>query len=376
MARRRSRTSATGGNMDSMLDTLTNVVGILVIVLVTVQLSSQEAASRIAEAIAKIDPEEVARLEREAAEAKAAAEEAQRTMDSQRESRARDPAQELVRLQAEANTADAAAREAAARAEELVKRKTAEAAAAKKAAEEAARKAADAKAAADRKLAEAEQRRTALAAELEKTAKPETPPAKQVRLPDPRPAPEKAKELRVICREGRVWLVDIEELQEQSQKRAAFVIKQKKLDPDGDNWLTDGAAFVEEFNKAPVRADGFEMTVPAAERWPKLRLARKPGSGQTPEDAVRATGEFAKALRKYKPTDHYVRFFVWPDGFEAYLVARQFTGERGFAAGWEPVSGGDEHMIGLGKYAIGPKPPPTPPDAPKPPATKPPNVID
>ena len=51
-----------------MLDTLTNVVGILVIVLVAVQLSSQEAASRIAEQIEKIDPEEVARLE-EAAEA-------------------------------------------------------------------------------------------------------------------------------------------------------------------------------------------------------------------------------------------------------------------------------------------------------------------
>ncbi|MDA0255637.1 MAG: hypothetical protein O3A18_12240, partial [Planctomycetota bacterium] len=62
MARRRSISSATGGNLDSMLDTLTNVVGILVIVLVAVQLSSQEAASRIAAAVEKIDPQEVQRL--------------------------------------------------------------------------------------------------------------------------------------------------------------------------------------------------------------------------------------------------------------------------------------------------------------------------
>ena len=34
MARRKSQTSATGANMDSLLDALTNVVGILVIVLV------------------------------------------------------------------------------------------------------------------------------------------------------------------------------------------------------------------------------------------------------------------------------------------------------------------------------------------------------
>lgn len=63
MARRKAKTSATGGNLDSMLDTLTNVVGILVIVLVTVQLSSQEAASRIAEAVKKVDPADFERLE-------------------------------------------------------------------------------------------------------------------------------------------------------------------------------------------------------------------------------------------------------------------------------------------------------------------------
>jgi len=376
MARRRSRTSATGGNMDSMLDTLTNVVGILVIVLVTVQLSSQEAASRIAAAIAQIDPEEVKRLEREAEEAKEAAEAAEAQLDAQREARNRDPAKEILRLEAEANTSEAAARAAATKADELVKRKTAESAAAKKAAEEAARKAAEAKAAAERALADVERRRAALAAELDKTQKPVAPPAKEVRLPDPRPAPDKAKELRVLCREGRVWLVEIEELQEQAQKRAAYVVRQKKLDPDNDNWLTDGKVFAEEFNKAPVREAGFDMTVLAPDRWPKLVLARKPGSGQTAEDAVKATGELAKALRKYKPADRFVRFYVWPDGFEAYLAARQLTGERGFAAGWEPVSSPDEHAISLGKYAIGTKPPPPPADAPKPPPAKPPNLVD
>ena len=56
-----------------MLDTLTNVVGILVIVLVTVQLSSQEAASRIAATAAKIDPVDLAKLEAEAAAARESA---------------------------------------------------------------------------------------------------------------------------------------------------------------------------------------------------------------------------------------------------------------------------------------------------------------
>ena len=71
MARRRSKTSATGGNMDSLLDALTNVVGILVIVLVAVQISSQEAARRMEEMIIKIDPEELKKIEQQAQEAKA-----------------------------------------------------------------------------------------------------------------------------------------------------------------------------------------------------------------------------------------------------------------------------------------------------------------
>jgi ABC-type Zn uptake system ZnuABC Zn-binding protein ZnuA len=80
-----------------MLDTLTNVVGILVIVLVAVQLSSQEAASRIAEELEKIDPQEVARLEQAAAEAKEQAEEAAEALREQRQA-VTDPRAELSRL--------------------------------------------------------------------------------------------------------------------------------------------------------------------------------------------------------------------------------------------------------------------------------------
>ena len=66
MARRKRQTSATGANMDSLLDALTNVVGILVIVLVAVQLSSQEAARRMEEMIAQIDPAEQERMKQAA----------------------------------------------------------------------------------------------------------------------------------------------------------------------------------------------------------------------------------------------------------------------------------------------------------------------
>jgi len=319
MARRRSKTSATGGNLDSMLDTLTNVVGILVIVLVAVQLSSQEAASRIAEQLEKIDPQEVARLEQAAADAKRQA--------------VTNPRAELSRLEASLQIEQDLARQAAARAAELEKQRTAHLEAAAAAAKQAA--AATVKQEAARTAAEerlAERRR-----ELENLPVLAAPPAKEVRLPDPRPAPRGVKELRVLCREGRIWLVDIEALQTKALKRADYVVRSKRLDPDNDRWIPDGQTFVEEFNRAPVRDGGFTMKLELLKNsvWPRLVLER--GSGEQPDDAIKGTGELARALRRFKPDTHIVRFFVWPDSFEAYLGVREFTNGRGFAAGWEPV---------------------------------------
>ena len=54
---RRKNGNEDEGAMDSLLDTMTNVVGILVIVLVVTQLGVGDAVSRITESI-KVDPEE------------------------------------------------------------------------------------------------------------------------------------------------------------------------------------------------------------------------------------------------------------------------------------------------------------------------------
>ncbi len=373
MARRRSATSATGGNLDSMLDTLTNVVGILVIVLVTVQLSSQEAASRIAAEATKIDPEEVARIEREAEEAARKAEEAAEALEAERKE-VRNPKQRLMTLESEAAVLDELAKQADAQREAEARKRAAEMTAAEKKAQEAEKL--------ERERKEAEKRLEEMRRELENLPALVAPPAKEVRLPDPRPAPPNTKELHVLCREGRLWVVDLDDLREKAIKRADYVVRARKLDPDGDKWITEGERFVEEFNKAPVKEDGFEMTLIARGTVPYLLLTRAEKSGQAAEDAIKGNGLLARTLRRTKPDAHIVRFFVWPDSFETYLTARAFTGERGYAAGWSPTGSPDEYTISLGTYRLGEKPPPPPPPpagTPAPPPTPkppPPNVVD
>ena len=96
MARRRRQTSATGANMDSLLDALTNVVGILVIVLVAVQLSSQEAARRMEEMIAQIDPEEQERMKQAAVDSEAKLEEMKLALKSESEKEKIASLQEII----------------------------------------------------------------------------------------------------------------------------------------------------------------------------------------------------------------------------------------------------------------------------------------
>jgi hypothetical protein len=378
MARRPPKTSATGGNLDSMLDTLTNVVGILVIVLVTVQLTSEEAARRIVEALENISPEEVAQIEQQAAAAQQAADDAERQLQERQQAAKRDPSQQLALMATEAESLNQVAESILAKAAEMNEQKKREQESLQQALAEATAK----KEELDRELQAVTTRRAALSVELDQTKMPAPLPAKEVRLPDPRPAPAGAKELVLFCRENRIWIADFEALRAQAHKRAAFVVRRKNLDPDNDDWLSDGQVFVAEFNKTPLAAGDFDLTIEVVGASVYLVLNRKPRSGQTADAAAKSTGDLARLSRRYKPSDYYLRFLVWPDGFEGYLTARNFTNERGFAAGWLPMDDPKEYRIGLGKYSIGikPPPPPPPPPNPNPPPpskpTKPPNLID
>ena len=129
MARRKSNTSATGANMDSLLDALTNVVGILVIVLVAVQLSSQEAAQRMEEMIAQIDPAEQERIKQAAKDSEEKLEEMKLALQEESEKDEIDPDKLLAMLQDDIAAAEVKAKKdllAAEAAEKEAEKKMAE----------------------------------------------------------------------------------------------------------------------------------------------------------------------------------------------------------------------------------------------------------
>lgn len=379
----RRRRRGLGGNMDSLLDTLTNVVGILVIVLVITQLGVREAVQRISQS-EQIDPAALARVQAEAARAVREREDLAARIQTLLEAASLDAAREkwLVVKQVrdlEANVA--ALQEHQARREEAALQPV------RAAEKEIARQQADLDKLRE-EAARAEEASRHVLLELEKTPEPKPAPPKSVRLPNPRPAPEGTAPLVYLCREGRLIFVDAEAIQERARRRVGMFVQKRRLDPERNLernrvlWV-DCAVLVEDFNRDPVRTDEFDVRLAFTGHYPRLVLNRRRDAGETADDIRRSTSAFQQGLKRVDKRKHYARFFVWPDSFEVYLAARRMVAESGMAAGWEPMLTKEEHAVPLGgTLRCGPPPPPPPPrpkDEPPPkpvPPPPPPNVID
>ena len=57
-------------------------------------------------------------------------------------------------------------------------------------------------------------------------------PVKVVQLPNPRPAPKGVKPVTILCREGKLYPLDIEGLRAEAQDRAQKVVRRQRLDRD------------------------------------------------------------------------------------------------------------------------------------------------
>ncbi len=397
MARRRSKTSATSGNMDSLLDALTNVVGILVIVLVAVQLSSQDAARKIVEEYEKkISPEEREKAEEHAEEVAKDLKRVEKLIQREKKLQAGDPEKELEQLKEELK-----------KLEELAKK---ESAAAEKKRQEAEAKKAEVMeqieglhkllAELEEKTDKVEVQRVALMTELKETRAPKPPPVKEVRLPMPKPSymfvrnskgePEltNLQPVYVLCRGDRVIPFPIKGLSWKDNPNLARwferTLKSLKMATDKDGWLIPNPALyqsyeemadaiVKESEEKPLNLpayNDFEILMKRTGANLYLVLKPKENAGEKINRAASKSGDFNKllyALATEKRPYFYIRYLVEPDAFETYLEVRNFTDTwttpgntlaQGWAAGWEPVSPNTfqrEYFVGV---RAGEKPPP------------------
>jgi hypothetical protein len=374
---RRSRGSGDGPSLDSLLDTMTNVVGILVIVLVVTQLGVRDAVKRItSEKPKEVIEKEIDEKKEELATAVAARKEAeQRRNELLADLKSLSKPDDDKKLKEELDVLDGQLRWKRDDLTTFLKKREGEQAAHMEKAAEARKLAEEFKKKEDelrKKVVAAQEQEATILALLDNTPMREVAAAKVVNLPNPRKAPEGATPKYMICREGKLYPWSRDEMRKGAQERAEQLVGLRNLAANPKTGIED-AKLVPMFDKLRLNDDWFLLKLKANGRQPRLVFERKRNAGYAIEDLENPRGPYIRILKTIDPSKHYLRFTVWTDSYEVYLVARRIAAENGLLAGWDITSSTAETDMPLGgKILFGPKPPPMPvkpnTNPPKPPA--------
>ncbi|MEW4563769.1 hypothetical protein AB1K70_14640 [Bremerella sp. JC770] len=372
MAKRRIGEEEEG--MDSLLDTMFNVVGILIIVLVVVQLGMQESVKQIANSM-QIDPLALEKLIKDLEEAQ------KDKLKVEKELKDLNPDEQdlemlIQRLQSESTAKDAILKSQQGELQKAI--------IAQKDAMEMAKKADENKEKREKlssELNSALEEIAKLEATLDDTPERAQMAAKVVTLPDPRPAPEGIKEAAFLLTGNQVYPIIDETARDSAKKRSEYMAERgvRKYVKDPKQGI-DAEKFVEDFNERPMSDDWFRMEMYASGRSPRLRFTPKEDAGFKIAEIQSPRSRFRRLLSTVDPSKFYFKFIVMPDSYEAYVETRHVTDQMGYLAGWTPVDANWQYTTWVGgKVKFGPEPPPPDPNAPKPPpkpAGPKPNVLD
>ncbi len=370
----------------ALMDTMTNVVGVLIIVLVMIGIGLAKSVQKVLSDLPMVTEEEHAKLKEEMKEfdTKKDPKELEAEMAKLKEELDKTLAKlkELEKAQEKdpimvVDLKDAANQLAAAR-KERMERKTL----------------------IDQLLAEIDK----LKLKLDTTPAYVPPPGIAVRLPAPKPMPDNAEIQRVLVTGGKLVFLRNEEFwnvieEEFKKENPAYLLKKEMLKgPDGKPLTKKGptgqnvpqrkmyfdnqkmAAYFNKFfnGRKPSPRDinrDLLVEVAANPNSPtiQLRLAPRPDGGESVEQAVQQASFFRSQLRAMKTNPKSVLWFhVCKDSIPTYLAARDIVDREQLPVGWEMFEKPLYTKDLPGDYIVEFTPaPPPPPPAPLPPGTAP-----
>ena len=203
--------------------------------------------------------------------------------------------------------------------------------------------------------------------------------SRDISLPEPKPATPGSKPFRFLCRGEKIFSVDDISL----QNRVKSLVAQSGLKANKDKEY-DGTKFLKLINGKKVGNPFFEVKAKSdSDKVIRFVIERKPSSGEDEASLPKPNSKYLKALSTLNPTKHYLLFEVFPDSFGAYLAARDLANQRKFPAGWKPANRPNDwwsfdwgyRVIGRKAY-LASRPKPKPSTGKPVAAKKPANVLD
>jgi hypothetical protein len=168
---------------------------------------------------------------------------------------------------------------------------------------------------------------------------------KIARLPDPRPPRVNTTPVTFLVRYGRVVPVDVESL-----TKRLYAGVQEALGEARRPVRDDQPFLVNFFSKLYVGDEDFYWKF--KEQGPRKFFADIGWSSKDRGEGLAnlriGDSDYSGVLRQHRSRLHFVRFWVWSDSFETYLEARYIAERAGFDVSWQPLDAEDE--IGIDIY--------------------------
>jgi hypothetical protein len=366
MARRRKSSDASGLNLDSLMDALTNVVAVLILILILLQVDVGQTVDRILGSLKPASETELAQAAKSIAQAKA-------DIARQRQLLTAPPPTpaDIAKLKAELalleknTTAQQAKLLAHDQLVALFEKTKAEA---------------EREQARTNGLLTEIQRLTAL---LDTTPIPKAPSATIVRIPDSRDIPANANIYYCFIRDDIAHLVDPLAAKEMvmtefERNHREFFRELIKIKGKADRKIYDQEKVVKFFAAKNLTVRNQRISVPYNRPWTRLNvlLDFDPKKGDaTLADIETSKGRFHSICNKVTSYPRRVLIFkVHPNSFATYLKAREIADQYRIPCGWE-IDGSTQVSLPL-EFEVNrlEEPPPpnpnAPPSPPPPPAPK------
>lgn len=364
MAKRKS-SEGEALNLDSLMDTVTNVVGVLMIVLIMVSLNIATSVSKILSDLPPVAVEELERLKKELVDT--TPKQDPKVVDAE----TKKLEDQIKKITEELKTMDLTADQKKVKMmdlDELQKQLAAR------------KKTRDAKKTdVEKLLAEVDK----LKALLDTTPVYQPPPATVVKLPNPREIPKEAVMHRFLVTNGRVYYLNdeaymkvvVEEI-DKFQKELIHgevpvkdkdgfpvMVKEKGKDVPKMKTVMDQKKMAAHFERRRVDSRDLKVELivsPNSARIP-MRLTPLPNGGETTAQMKDPASVYQRLIRKLKSEPNtVVQFLVFKDSVEAYLVARDVTDAVGVPVTWE-IYGNQYYQRNVQPYEVDFTPPPPPP---------------
>lgn len=322
---RRNINDFDGTNLDSLMDTLTNVVAILVFILIMVQINASRSVKKMMSELPPVSAAQLVEKQREfdAAAAQLAENRAARLDPAKAEQLLRTTSDEVLALRSRKAAVESA----------LVSRQAVLKQWQEKEAELNVRK---------NEMSALMARKELLTANLRGLSAQTAPEPKEVRIPNSRPLPTRAGRLFCFVSGDRLYTLDEDEpakLAMQEIRASTDTLKPGKVRRGNRNVpVYDQNALKGLFDSKQLKTAHFAMELPLNPPWTRMSLVLKPlaGGGMSTEGIDKLQSPFQTLLRSLRSGPGRVLWFiVMPDSFDTYLAARRAADAAGVPAGWE-----------------------------------------